>query len=162
MKRRLALGLLPAALALAAAGCGTGSSSGTTGPTGARPAATPATASVATGRTKLGTVLVDGKGRTLYLFEKDKGSASSCYGACASVWPPLTSAKGVATGGLPAAKLGATKRTDGTTEVTYAGHPLYTYAGDAKPGQARGQGLDQFGAEWYVLAPSGHKIDSDS
>ena len=159
MKRRLALGLLPAALTLAAAGCGTSSYSGTTG---ARPAATSAKASVATGRTKLGTVLVDGKGRTLYLFEKDKGSASSCYGACASVWPPLTSAEGVAAGGLPAAKLGAAKRTDGTTEVTYAGHPLYTYAGDAKPGQARGQGVDQFGAEWYVLATSGHKIDSDS
>jgi predicted lipoprotein with Yx(FWY)xxD motif len=162
MKRRIVLGLLPAALALAAAGCGTSSYSGTSGAAAARPATTSATASVATGRTELGTVLVDGKGRTLYLFEKDKGSASSCYGACASVWPPLTSARGVAAGGLPAAKLGATKRTDGTTEVTYAGHPLYTYAGDAKPGQSRGQGLDQFGAEWYVLAPSGHKIDSDS
>jgi len=162
MKRRLALGLLPAALAVAAAGCGTSSYSGTTGPSSSGAAAAPAAARVATGRTKLGTVLVDGKGRTLYLFEKDKSNASSCYGACASVWPPLTSAKGVAAGGLPAAKLGATKRTDGRTEVTYAGHPLYTYAGDAKPGQARGQGLDQFGAEWYVLAPSGHKIDHDS
>lgn len=162
MKRRIALGLLPAAVALAAAGCGTSSYSGTSGAAAARPAATSATASVATGRTTLGTVLVDGRGRTLYLFEKDKGATSSCYGACASVWPPLTSAKGVAAGGLPAARLGATKRTDGTTEITYAGHPLYTYAGDAKPGQAHGQGLDQFGAEWYVLAPSGHKIDSDS
>ena len=162
MKRRLALGLLPAALAVAAAGCGTGSYSSTTGSSSARPAAAPPAAKVGTGRTKLGTVLVDGKGRTLYLFEKDKGAASSCYGACASVWPPLTSVKGVAAGGLPAAKLGATKRTDGKTEVTYAGHPLYTYAGDAKAGQTRGQGLDQFGAEWYVLAPSGHKIDSDS
>ena len=162
MKRRIALGLLPAAVALAAAGCGTSSYSGTSGAAAARPAATSATASVATGRTTLGTVLVDGRGRTLYLFEKDKGATSSCYGACASVWPPLTSAKGVAAGGLPAARLGATKRTDGTTEITYAGHPLYTYAGDAKPGQAHGQGLDQFGAEWYVLAPSGHKIGSDS
>ena len=161
MKRRIALGLLPAAVALAAAGCGTSSYSGTSARP-PRPAATSATASVATGRTTLGTVLVDGRGRTLYLFEKDKGATSSCYGACASVWPPLTSAKGVAAGGLPAARLGATKRTDGTTEITYAGHPLYTYAGDAKPGQAHGQGLDQFGAEWYVLAPSGHKIDSDS
>lgn|SRR5689334_9688003 len=161
MKRRLALGLLPAALAVAAAGCGS-SYSGTTGSSSARPAAAPAAAKVGTGRTKLGTVLVDGNRRTLYLFEKDKGSASTCYGACASVWPPLTSAKGVAAGGVPAAKLGSTKRTDGRTEVTYAGHPLYTYAGDAKAGQTRGQGLDQFGAEWYVLAPSGRKIDGDS
>src|SRR3954469_15627997 len=105
MKRRLALGLLPAALALAAAGCGTGSYSGTKAATSADPAAQSAAASVATGATKLGTVLVDGKGRTLYLFEKDKGGASSCYGACASIWPPLTSAAGVAAGGLPAAKL---------------------------------------------------------
>ena len=102
MKRRIAFGLLPAAVALAAAGCGTSSYSGTSG-AAARPAATSATASVATGRTTLGTVLVDGRGRTLYLFEKDKGATSSCYGACASVWPPLTSAKGVAAGGLPAA-----------------------------------------------------------
>jgi predicted lipoprotein with Yx(FWY)xxD motif len=105
-------------------------------------------------------VLVDGKGRTLYLFEKDKGSASSCTGACASIWPPLTAADSVAGPGVSAAKLGAIKRADGKTEVTYAGHPLYTYAGDAKAGDTRGQGLDQFGAEWYVLAPSGHKIDN--
>jgi predicted lipoprotein with Yx(FWY)xxD motif len=156
MKRRLALGLLPAALALAAAGCGTSSYSGTTG---ARPAATSANASVATGRTKLGTVLVDGKGRTLYLFEKDKGSASSCYGACASVWPPLTSAKGVAAGGLPAAKLGAAKRTDGTTEVTYAGHPLYTYVADKKPGEANGNDFSSFGAQWYALKGSGEEAE---
>jgi predicted lipoprotein with Yx(FWY)xxD motif len=163
MKRRLALAFLPVAVALAAAGCGTGGSSGTTGPAAdARPATASTAASLATGHTKLGTVLVDGKGRTLYLFEKDKDAMSSCYGACASVWPPLTSAKRAVAGGLPAAKIGTTKRSDGTTEVTYAGHPLYTYAGDGKPGQAQGQGLDQFGAEWYVLAPSGHKIDNDS
>jgi predicted lipoprotein with Yx(FWY)xxD motif len=77
------------------------------------------------------------------------------------VWPPLTSAKGVAGHGLSASALGSIKRPDGTTEATYAGHPLYTYVGDAKPGDTRGQGLDQFGAEWYVLAPDGKKIDSD-
>jgi predicted lipoprotein with Yx(FWY)xxD motif len=100
-------------------------------------------------------------GRTLYLFEKDKGAASACTGACASIWPPLISGgKAAAGGGLSAVKLGTTKRSDGKTEVTYAGHPLYTYAGDAKSGDTRGQGLDQFGAEWYVLTPRGSKIDN--
>jgi predicted lipoprotein with Yx(FWY)xxD motif len=166
MRRFLALGLAPAALAIIAAGCGGGSQSGTTsaGPYGAaRPAPRTAGATVATARTTLGPTLVDAQGRTLYLFEKDKGSASSCSGTCASVWPPLTTgAKALAGGGVTAAKLGSTKRADGKTEVTYAGHPLYTYAGDAQPGQLKGQGLDQFGAAWYALAPSGHKIDHGS
>jgi predicted lipoprotein with Yx(FWY)xxD motif len=101
-----------------------------------------------------------GRARTLYLFEKDKGPTSTCYGACASAWPPLPAgAQGARATGVPAAKLAATKRTDGKAEVTYGGHPLYTYAGDAKPGDVQGQGLDQFGAEWYAVAPNGRKID---
>jgi predicted lipoprotein with Yx(FWY)xxD motif len=169
MHRRLAFGAAPAAiagLALVAAGCGGGGSpAGTsgTGYGGTKTTAKPgATATVGAKDTKLGTVLVDGRGRTLYLFEKDKSGASACTGACASIWPPLTTgAKSVAGKGLQAAKLGSIKRSDGTTEVTYGGHPLYTYAGDAKAGDTKGQGLDQFGAEWYVLAPSGAKIDED-
>jgi predicted lipoprotein with Yx(FWY)xxD motif len=107
-------------------------------------------------------VLADAKGRTLYLFEKDKGPMSSCYGACAAVWPPLTShGKAMGGTGIAAAKLGASRRTDGTAIVTYGGHPLYTYAGDTRRGDVKGQGLDQFGAEWYVVAPNGHKIDED-
>jgi predicted lipoprotein with Yx(FWY)xxD motif len=113
---------------------------------------------ITTHRSDLGRILVDAQGRTLYLFEKDKGATSSCNGACASIWPPVTGATRVAGPGLSAAKLGSIKRADGKTEVTYAGHPLYTYAGDSKPGETSGQGLDDFGAEWYVLAPSGHKI----
>jgi predicted lipoprotein with Yx(FWY)xxD motif len=167
MRRLLAISFAPAALAAIVAGCGGGSQSATAsaGPAygGGSSASKPAAATVATAHTRLGTVLVDGQGRTLYLFEKDKGAASSCYGACAGVWPPLTTgAKAVAGGGTAAARLGSTKRTNGKTAVTYGGHPLYTYAGDAKPGDVKGQGLDQFGAEWYVLAPSGHKIDNGS
>jgi predicted lipoprotein with Yx(FWY)xxD motif len=162
MKRLLALGLAPAAVAAILAGCGGGDSPSATAGSGyspAKPAGT-TTTKVATARTKLGTVLVDGQGRTLYLFEKDKGPTSTCYGACASAWPPLPAgAQGARATGVPAAKLAATKRTDGKAEVTYAGHPLYTYAGDAKPGDVQGQGLDQFGAEWYAVAPSGRKID---
>jgi predicted lipoprotein with Yx(FWY)xxD motif len=123
-------------------------------------AATGPTVKVST--TKLGRILTDGQGRTLYLFEKDKGTASTCYGACASLWPPLLSGgKPVAAKGAAAAKLGTTRRKDGRREVTYAGHPLYLYAGDHKPGDVTGQGLNQFGAKWYVLAPSGRKIDDD-
>jgi predicted lipoprotein with Yx(FWY)xxD motif len=167
MKRLLAIAIAPAALAAIVAGCGGGSRSTTAsaGPAyGAAPSASKtAPATIATAHTKLGTLLVDAHGRTLYLFEKDKRSASSCYGACASVWPPVTTgAKAVAGKGIAAAKLGSSKRTDGKTAVTYGGHPLYTYTGDAKPGDVKGQGLDQFGAEWYVLAPNGHKIDGGS
>jgi predicted lipoprotein with Yx(FWY)xxD motif len=174
MRRLLAVILPLAAVALVAvvvAGCG-GSSSGTasggsasaTSSGGsaygnAKPAPKPATGTVSTRATKLGRILVDANGRTLYLFEKDKGAASSCNGACASIWPPLTAGTAKAGSGVTAADLGTTKRGDGKTEITYAGHPLYTYAGDQKPGDVAGQGLDQFGAEWYVLAPNGHKID---
>ena len=109
----------------------------------------------------VGKVLVDAQGRTLYLFEADKGTMSACAGGCTSVWPPLTTTGKVTAGtGLAAAKLGTAKRSDGSTEVTYNGHPLYTYAGDSGPGQTAGQGIDEFGAEWYALSPSGNKIDN--
>ncbi|MEU0486043.1 phosphatase PAP2 family protein [Streptosporangium sp. NPDC006013] len=110
---------------------------------------------------KLGKILTDGQGRTLYLFETDKGTKSTCYGACAIAWPPL-----VATGrpqagsGASSALLGTAARTDHTTGVTYNGHPLYYYVGDTKPGDTSGQGLDSFGAKWYVLNPQGNKIDT--
>lgn len=168
MRRLLAVILPLAAVAVIAVvvAAGGGSTSGgdsngsAYGATRATPK--PTVGTVKTLRTKLGRILVDARGRTLYLFEKDKGAMSSCDGACASVWPPLTSGgKAKAGPGVTAVKLGVTKRIDGRTEVTYGGHPLYTYAGDQKPGDVQGQGLDQFGAEWYVLAPSGDKIDND-
>src|SRR3954447_3309661 len=151
-----ALALVPLALALAAAGCG-GQSGGY-----AKPAAARATTTVGTRNTELGTVLVDGQGRTLYLFEKDKGKVSACAGSCASVWPPLVGAAPEATGTAAAAQLGSSARGDGKSGITYAGHPLYTYAGDTKPGDVKGQGLDQFGAEWYALKPDGRKLDDDA
>ena len=108
----------------------------------------------------VGRILTDASGRTLYLFERDKGAASTCYGACAAGWPPLTT-KGQpsAAGGLTAAKLGTIARRGGGRQVTYAGHPLYYFAGDAGPGQMKGEGIDAFGAEWYVLGPSGGKVE---
>src|SRR6266446_2351325 len=106
----------------------------------------PATVQVATSR--LGQILVDGSGRTLYLFEKDKGTSSACYGRCAAYWPPLTtSGKPHAARGASAVRLGTTTRHDGKLEVTYNGHPLYYFVADAKRGDASGQALNQFGAE---------------
>jgi predicted lipoprotein with Yx(FWY)xxD motif len=160
-KLTLAAGMAAGALALAAAGCGGGSSGGGYGGGGGT-ASTPAKggASVGVANSNLGKILVDAQGRTLYLFEADKGPKSTCSGACASAWPPVTT-KGapVAVDGAAKAMLGTTKRADGTMEVTYGGHPLYTYAGDTSAGQATGQGLDQFGAEWYVLSPAGQKVE---
>ncbi|MVZ99095.1 hypothetical protein F8568_001560 [Actinomadura sp. LD22] len=108
----------------------------------------------------LGQVLVDGQGRTLYLFEKDQGGKSSCSGACAAVWPPVTTTgKPHAGSEAKAAKLGTTTRSDGKTQVTYGGHPLYYYAPDGTAkGSAKGQALNQFGAEWYVVSSAGQKV----
>jgi predicted lipoprotein with Yx(FWY)xxD motif len=126
------------------------------------PAVTAGATKVQLRRGPLGRYLVDGHGRSLYLFEKDRGGRSSCYGSCASVWPPLIAAGHVAHGpGVSAGGLGSVARRGGGREVTYGGHPLYFYAGDSRPGQTRGEGLNQFGAKWYVLAASGHKIDKD-
>lgn len=113
-------------------------------------------------RTSHGRTLVDGRGRTLYLFEADKANMSNCSGSCASVWPPLTAnAKPRARGGAVAARIGTIRSRGGGRQVTYAGHPLYRYVLDQRPGDTNGQGLNQFGAKWYVLAPSGRKIDDD-
>jgi predicted lipoprotein with Yx(FWY)xxD motif len=125
---------------------------------GAKPAAHPAT--VATAPTGLGRILVDGRGRSLYLFEKDARGRSACSGACAIYWPPVvTSGKAVAGKGVKASLLGSIRRSDGSRQVTYAGHPLYYFSGDGARGQTNGQGLTDFGAAWYVVAGSGQKID---
>jgi predicted lipoprotein with Yx(FWY)xxD motif len=176
MTRNLtAISLTAAVLAaLVVAGCGSSSdSSGSTGgssygyggsgSTTTKPATqSPATAPVAivsvSSVPKLGKVVVDAKGMTLYDFHKDKGTKSSCYGGCAKVWPPLLSGSSPkAAGGVSASKLGTAKRNDGTTQVTFAGHPLYTYVEDTKPGEAKGSDFSSFGAQWYALAPSGEE-----
>jgi predicted lipoprotein with Yx(FWY)xxD motif len=110
---------------------------------------------------KLGPVLVDESGRIVYLFVKDQGGTSSCYNACANVWPPVTtSGKPRAMGQAKPGKLGTAKRKDGKSQVTYAGHPLYYYApDDHQPKSHKGQDITSFGAKWYVLAPQGNKVD---
>jgi predicted lipoprotein with Yx(FWY)xxD motif len=105
---------------------------------------------------KLGQILVDGKGITVYLFVHDTGTASTCYTSCAQIWPPvLTSGAPQSGTGATASLIGTTTRTDGKVEVTYAGHPLYYFVQDKQPGDAGGQGIDGFGGLWWVLSPSG-------
>jgi predicted lipoprotein with Yx(FWY)xxD motif len=119
-------------------------------------------ATVKTRHGKLGTFLVGGNGRTLYLFEKDKTSKSTCSGQCAQFWPPLiTSGKAKASGGARSSLLGTTKRGDGRLQVTDKGHPVYSFSQDKKPGDTKGEGFNAFGAKWYVLSKSGKKIDDD-
>lgn len=163
-----ALALL-AVLAVAIAGCGGGSDSSSSGSAysgkggGGKPASQKESSGgagvVSTAEVgDLGTILVDSEGRTLYDFHKDKGSTSSCYDACAGAWPPLlTEGEPQAEGGAQTGMLGTTKRKDGTVQVTYNGWPLYTYVGDQSPGEANGNDIDQFGAEWYALQPNGQE-----
>jgi predicted lipoprotein with Yx(FWY)xxD motif len=110
-------------------------------------------------KSPLGRILVDSKGITLYDFVLDKGGQSACYGACAALWPPLlTNGKPHAGPGVRVSLLGTTKRKDGKLEVTYNGHPLYYFVTDRKPGQTTGQGVNQFGAPWWVLSAAGKEI----
>ena len=153
-----AAALVPLA-ALVAAGCG--SSNGSSTAAARAPAKSSSTVSVAS--TGLGKILVDPQGRTLYLFEKDAGTKSTCSGGCATAWPPLrTSGKPTAGSGAKASLLGTTPRSDGKPQVTYNGHPLYLYQDDSKAGDTNGQGLNAFGAEWYVLSPTGNEITTTS
>ena len=107
--------------------------------------ATTSNATVSLRATKLGKILVAANGRTLYLFEKDRGGRSSCSGACAGFWPPLISAKAPTAGaGIKASLLGRVKRSDGKMQVTYNKHPLYTFAKDTAAGQTKGENYDAF------------------
>jgi predicted lipoprotein with Yx(FWY)xxD motif len=118
-------------------------------------------AKVGAASSSLGRIVVDSRGRTLYLFEKDKGRRSTCYGGCAAYWPPaLTHGKPKARPGVKRSLLGTTRRRNGTVQVTYAGHPLYRYAGDNAPGQTNGAGLQDFGGGWDPVSPAGKKIES--
>ena len=117
---------------------------------------------VSTAKSSLGRILVDSRGHTLYLFEKDKKGKSACAGQCATFWPPLIAAgKPRAAAGAKASLLGTTRRADGRLQVTYKGHPLYTFLKDKKKGQTNGEGLKAFGAEWYAVSPAGATVEKD-
>lgn len=150
-----------AATALVAAGCGSSSSSGSSV---SGPASSPSSGpKVSATKTSLGTIVVDGQGRTLYLFAKDTGTKSTCSGACASSWPPFTVTSKPAVGsGVPAGALTLVKRTGGKQQVAYDGHPLYYYAGDQSAGQMNGQGINQFGAKWFAVTPAGKEASGSA
>jgi predicted lipoprotein with Yx(FWY)xxD motif len=145
-------------VALAVAGCGgddSGDASAATPPktTGGK------TATLGVTNTNLGHVLVNSRGITLYLFKKDTGTKSTCFGPCAGVWPPQrVSGKPTVGAGIDASKVGTTPRSDGKPQLTYNGHPLYLYQGDSKPGDTSGEGLNTFGAAWFALSPAGNQV----
>ena len=157
-------------LVAALAGCGGGSSSSSAdGTTAAKTAATEpvappppnaeeGTVFVSLGNVAgLGQVLVDSGGHTLYAFSADAGGKPTCEGACAKAWPPLLVEQGEPepSNGAGAARLGTVTRADGSRQVTYAGHPLYSFAGDKAPGEANGDGSSAFGGTWTPLKGSG-------
>jgi predicted lipoprotein with Yx(FWY)xxD motif len=118
-----------------------------------------AKATVKTASTNDGTVLVDQHGKSLYMFGKDSHGKSSCSGACAQNWPPLlTTSDPKAGSGVSAAKLSTVKRSDGKTQVTYHGHPLYGFIADQAAGDVNGQGINAFGGLWSLLMGSGAKV----
>jgi predicted lipoprotein with Yx(FWY)xxD motif len=143
-----------ALLALALAGCTSDSQA-----SGSAPSSDGAQGTVDVATSGLGQILVDSQGRTLYLFAKDTGTQSECTGACASAWPPLQ-ATGSPTvgGGADASLVATTMRSDGSPQVTYAGHPLYLFSGDQAPGDTNGQGVVAYGASWYAVSPAGTQI----
>jgi predicted lipoprotein with Yx(FWY)xxD motif len=152
-------GTVLASLTLLGAACG--SSGGNSA--GASPSATAtkggAAATVSVANSDLGNVLVDGRGRTLYLFGADTGTKSACSGACAVNWPPLV-ASGTATvgNGAKASFVGTSTRSDGKQQVTYNGHPVYLFAGDQQAGDTNGQGLNEFGGSWHALTAAGNQV----
>jgi predicted lipoprotein with Yx(FWY)xxD motif len=149
-----------ALIAVAISACGSGGGSDTASTTTATPkTADGQAATIGVANSNLGKILVDAQGRTLYLFKKDSGTKSACFGACASAWPPLRDAgKPTVAGGANASMVATTKRSDGKPEVTYNGHPLYLFTGDAKPGDTNGQGVNAFGGGWFALSPAGDQV----
>jgi predicted lipoprotein with Yx(FWY)xxD motif len=153
---------LAVALLAAAACSSSGSSSGSTSSTSSPAAGSGSSASSTVITTKTssgGSFLTNGAGRAIYLFMADSTGKSACDGACAAAWPPvIATAQPTATGGVQASDLSTITRSDGTRQVTYDGHPLYYFQGDTGPGTDKGQGLDNFGAKWWLVAPTGSSI----
>jgi predicted lipoprotein with Yx(FWY)xxD motif len=160
-------GVIPVT-ALAVAACG-GSGAATASPAPSKTTTAPIktasastrTATVRVANSRLGRILVDSTGRTLYLFKADVGTKTKCFGACATAWPPLrTGVKPAVRSGARAALVGTTKRPDGARQVTYNGHPLYLFIKDHKPGDVTGQGVTAFGATWFAVSPAGKQIST--
>jgi predicted lipoprotein with Yx(FWY)xxD motif len=173
LQARRLIAASPLLLTLIVAGCGSSSKTPTSPPAASAKAASSSGGSGSSGSSstssaalittkqskKLGTILAYGpKKLTVYLFEADRGTTSSCSGACAKVWPPVTGTP-KAGGAATSSDLGTVKTAGGKLQVTYKGHPLYLYVKDEDAGDAYGEGINSFGAPWYVLKPSGQKVD---
>lgn len=151
------------ALGLTVTACGSSSTSTTPAASGGgSSSSSSASVAIKTGKVAgLGTVLVDGTGRTLYAFAPDKAKKVTCSGACASVWPPLKIASGQKpsdSGGVKASLVSSDSDPSGGSVVTYNGWPLYLYVADPSAGTAHGQALNSSGGLWYVITPSGQVI----
>ena len=167
-RRRIPLAVLAASIAVVAV-TACGSSGGRVGPYGLAPSSAPAAGASPAGsgvltlrHTALGTILTTGTGFTVYAFEADNGTMSACTGACAVAWPPVTARGGhiKVAGGASTSLAAETTRPGGAQQLTYAGHPLYTYTGDTSPGATNGQGSEAFGARWDVLTAVGQEVTS--
>jgi predicted lipoprotein with Yx(FWY)xxD motif len=118
---------------------------------------------VSTAKSRLGRILVDSRGRTLYLFGKDRSGKSACAGKCASFWPPLiATGQTRSAGGAKASLIGTTRRADGRLQVTYKHHPLYRFVKDTAKGQTKGEDIDAFGGEWFAVSPAGAAVKKHS
>jgi len=163
MPKPVKLGI-PLAAVLATAACSAAAAS-PSAPASSAPAAGSSASASTTGTVitthagSAGAFLTNGSGRTVYLWAKDGMNMSACSGACAAAWPAVPATGTLtATGGAKASDLGTITRSDGTKQVTYDGHPLYYFVGDSAAGQTNGQGSDNFGAQWWLVASSGAKI----
>jgi predicted lipoprotein with Yx(FWY)xxD motif len=167
MSRRISVRFLSggalAVLVALVAGCG-GSGGRATAATPAPPTTSSGqAATVGVANTGLGQILVSSRGLTLYLFQADQGTKSACTRACANAWPPLlVQGKPTAGSGANSSLVGTTPRPEGTTQVTYNSHPLYTFAKDGKPGETNGQGVSAFGASWFAVNPAGTQVSEAS
>ena len=145
--------------ALTVAGCGSSGGTNASGSSAPPKTANGQSATVGVTTENLGTILVDSKGRTLYLFQSDSGTKSACTGACAIDWPPLRATGKPTIGvGATASSVATSARSDGKPQVTYNGHPLYRFSGDQKPGDTNGEGVNAFGGLWYALSSAGNQI----
>lgn len=149
--RPITLAAMAAAVALAVAAFGSVAT--------AAPATKARSATIKVAHSDLGKILVDSRGRSLYMLSADSAKKSTCFGACVQAWPPLRVTHKPTLGkGLKASKVGRIKRSDGNSQVTYNGHPLYRFVNDKKPGDTNGQGITAFGGRWFVLSPAGTKV----
>jgi predicted lipoprotein with Yx(FWY)xxD motif len=157
MPRFFAVAVVAGSLIFAAAGCGNDRpATGTAGSDPPIAQKTGASTTVKVVKTRYGRILVDGHGRALYLFTRERRAASRCYGACANAWPVFFARGKVRAGtGADRRLIGTTRRKDGRRQVTYAGRPLYYYVTDRKPGQITCQNVVEYGGTWLVVAPSG-------